>query len=351
MIDATGGATATQMAINALKTGQDIDKTLGPADGEESQNELDESLSEEAPQEVSSKDSESKPEEKPEITSDIEELLVSDEQGRRKVKIDWNDRESIKKQISLAHGARKWQSDKDKVSKDFEAYKAESKDKVDTYDILDKTFRNQGAEGVLKLLAGEDGLKQYKARITAEAEFLAKASPEQKKAYEIEQVLQQERAEKQRLVEEQKAFLAKLESEKKAAEEKQFESIINPAFEKYRFQGKLGDEVTEHHLDQAIWTQTLARLETLPEEQLTASNIEKEFRTVAAAFGKAIGKQASETAKKVVESKKADAKVALTTAAIKGMKSNTTSSEVKDKIAKGNLTDALRDIFSGKKIL
>jgi hypothetical protein len=351
IVGAAGGLDRTSQALDAFKSGKGIDEALGldqaPPAEEEEGTEVEaapEQGSEDSSKETSEEDSPS------EVKSDVEELILTDENGKRKLTIDWNNRDAIKKQIQLAAGARKWQAEKDKLSKELTTLKAEVGDKVSSYDQLDKAWKTHGVEGVLSLLGGEKGLTEYKQRLIAEANFLASASPEQKKAYEIERALENERREKQRLIDEQKATLEKISKDREEAAARQFESIVNPAFEKYRFKGKLGDEATEHHFDQAIWTQTLARLETLPEESLTASTIEKEFRAVAAAFNKAIGKQANEKAKQVVESKKTAAKEAVSQAAAKGMKETKSNGEVRDKISKGNLAGAFLDMINGKKL-
>lgn len=355
-----GGATAA--AIGALKEGKDVAEASGwegmaadvPEEGDEADTSPEAPTQEvEAPEESSSEeDSEQEaPASKAKKAEDIEEIILTDETGRKKLKVDWNDREKLKKYVQMAHGARKWQSERDAAKSALARIEPEYKELKETYTALDQAWRKDGEAGIINLLSGNPkAYESMEQKIAAKYEFLKSASPEQKKLYDLEQQYASEKRERERLAQEQKEFMSKMQADREAVQAKEVESIVYPAFEKYRFKGKLGDETTEHHLDQAIWTQTLARLEQLPEESINSSVIDSEFRKVAATFGKVIGQQANEKAKKVVESKKVQAKEAASTAATKGMKRTESSGDVKDKIVKGDLRSAFMDMIGGKKL-
>lgn len=352
MIGQAGGIapSATQSAIDALKSGRDVAEAVG-----ETSEPVEASDTEEVDTPEVSAESEEAGEVEEKVASpskeDIEEIILTDDKGKRKIKLDWSNRDEIRKYVQMAHGARKWQAERDSARAELTKASSEFKELKDTFDTLDKAWKQGGHQALINLLSGNPkGFEELEKQIVAKYKFLETATPEQKKAYDIQQELDRERKERQRLVDEQKAFLDKMAQEREAAEAKQVESMVYPSFEKYRFSGKLGDDVIEHHLDSAIWTQTIANLEKLEETDLTQDRIDREFRTVAATFGKAIGKQASETAKKVIASKKADAKEAVTSAALKGLKKTETSGEVRDKIVKGDLKSAFMDMISGKKL-
>jgi predicted methyltransferase len=352
-----GGAfgTATAAAIDALKSGKDVG---GPAEEPSGEAPALESAEEETSPEVEatpdessvdadSTEGEEAPESKP---ADIEEIILTDDEGKKKLKVDWNDREKIKKYIQMAAGMRKYQAERDKLKAEYEGYRKQSLDKVDSYEALNTAWQSRGLEGVIDLLAGEGSYGKFKADAVREAQFLSSASPEAKKAYEIEQQLLQERREREKLTKEVEENLRRSREQQEAAQQKEVESLVYPAFDKYRFQGKLGDEVLEHSLDEAVWTQTLARLEKLPEGSLTGAVVDREFRSVAATFNKAIQKQASTEARRVVDTKKAQAKEAVTAAAARGMKDTKSSNEVREKIAKGDLKSAFLDMINGRKL-
>lgn len=129
------------------------------------------------------------------------------------------------------------------------------------------------------------------------------------------------------------------------------ESKVHPSFDRYRFAGKLGDEVVEARLDQAVWDQALKRLEEYPDHvELTPNIIEKEFRDISNSFRKIITKQAEVKAQKVVTNKKIAAQENAATAAMSSMMGNTAQSSEKFKtdIRKGDLTSALRDLMTGR---
>lgn len=352
-----GGAfgSATAAAIGALKEGKDVGEVVGEPSGEApSLESAEEDTSSETPVEAEAQpEGEAEVEQEAEVAQpkeDIEEIILTDDEGKKKLKVDWNDREKLKKYIQMAAGMRKYQAERDKLKAEYEGYRKQSADKVDSYEALNKAWQSRGMEGVIELLAGEGAYSKFKADAVKEAQFLSSASPEQKKAYEVEQQLLQERREREKLQKEVEENLRQSRQQQEAAQQKEVESLIYPAFDKYRFQGKLGDEVLEHSLDEAVWTQTLARLEKLPEGAITQAVVDKEFRTVAATFNKAIQKQASSEAKKVVETKKAQAKEAVTAAAARGMKDTKSSSEVREKIAKGDLKSAFLDMINGRKL-
>jgi hypothetical protein len=351
-----GTADRTSAALSALMTGQDIDAAVGdssPSEGaalHASDSEETESSSHESDEQPSSEQEDQDSEQVAAPEQDIEEVILTDESGKKKLKVDWKDKEKLKKYIQMAAGMRKFQAERDKLKQEYDGYKSASSDKVQAFEQLDRVWSKDGIEGVIKLLGGPEALSQFEQKAIERHQFLAKASPEQKKAFELEQQLLGERREREALQKSVEENLRRAEEQRSQASQKEAESMVFPAFEKYRFTGKLGDASLEHSLDEAVWTQTLSRLERLPEGSLSQAVIDREFRSVASTFSKAIQKQASSEAKKVVETKKADAKASVSAAAARGMSGAKQSNATRDKIAKGDLKGAFLDMLGGKKL-
>ncbi len=138
------------------------------------------------------------------------------------------------------------------------------------------------------------------------------------------------------------AFQNQIAQEKEQAEIRSLESKLQPAFDRYRFAGKLGDEATENLYDESIWIKVRGRLSEYPDEvELTQAIIDKEFRTVYNAFKKHIKVQTEKQLKKTVENKKAQTAKRARVAAKKGLSGQSTQKKILESLKGGNLTDAL----------
>jgi hypothetical protein len=355
---------ATSAAISALTKGEDVGKAagwdFGSSEGEsrdEASPAPTETEAEEGQETASPEESTDSSEDAPE-EEDVEELSLSDETGRKKVKINWKDKTQLKKYVEMAHGMRKFQAERDKAIKaeqalktNFTSLEGKYKETSEAFNRLDQAWQKGGVSALVNLIAGNPkAYEEFEKQIVSKHDFLRSATPEQKKAYEIEEQLNAEKKEREILQKKYEDELKRIQETREANEAKEVENMVTPAFEKYRFQGKLGDPEVEKQLDHAIWTQALSNLERLPDEEISSAAIEREFRTVAATFSKVIGKQAKDTAKKVVESKKAQASEAVANAASKGMKESKGGHEAREKIVKGDLKGAFMDLLSGKKL-
>ena len=171
---------------------------------------------------------------------------------------------------------------------------------------------------------------------------------------EQEYLLSQERAEKlqkelerERRLREEEA--SRLQIEREEADTKSLENQLHPAFNKYRFRGKLGDEDTEAFYDKALWRETLDSLEALPEDEMTEARIAQEFKRNYERAARVIQKKSEEKAKKVVEAKKKQARTGAQIAAKKGVRPNTQKEKQEQDMAEGRWTDAiLRAIGGGR---
>lgn len=319
-----------------------LQEFLESKDSEEEESETEESA------EPESKDSESEQAKKAKASKDIEEVTVTDTKGRRKVKVDFSDREKLKKYVALAHGGRKWQQERDTVKSELGKVQTEYKTLKSDFDKLEEAYQSGGVAGLVNLLEGrKDAFDNWYQQEASRRESFASMSDSERRSYELEQEQLRRDSENQKLREEYESKLSKIQEEKEITETRALESRLHPAFDRYRFSGKLGDEVAEHHYDQAIWNQALSNLEQLPEEiEITQAMIDKEFRTVSAAFRKVINKQVQSGTKKAVEQQKKTATTKAQAKVSRGIKQNSDLDNLKSNLKSGNIVESLSSFFA-----
>lgn len=280
-------------------------------------------------------------------TSEKETITISDEKGRRKVEIDWNNREELKRQLQLAHGARKWQAERDQARQEAQQLKSKTEELSSNWNALETAFQKGGVEGVIDLLEGRQGAyNSWLKKQIDRHEFLRDATPEERAALEAREKADKSSRELERIRKENEEFRKQMVQEKEQAELKSLESRVHPVFDKYRFADKLGDANDEHMFDEMLWNSALKRLEPYEEQGLTITPdlIEREFRNVAIAIRKRIGLQAEKKAAKVVEQRKQEATENVQAKVRSGYKSEGgAAKEARDLIEGRNLTGLLKN--------
>lgn len=278
-------------------------------------------------------------------TSDKEILTVTDEAGnRKKVEIDYSNREAVKKAVLLANGARKWQAERDRAIETAKKHQAELEQLKKDFQFLDEAF-SKGPDALFDRLSGREGaFNEYLTKHQERQEFLRHASPEEIKALEAQERADKTAKELEKIRKEQEEFKKAVMSEKEQAEERAMESKIHPVFDKYRFADKLGDAQDEHLFDKMLWTSAMERLEQYETEGLavTPELIDKEFRAVATSIRKRINVQAEKKAGKVVEQKKREATENVQAKVMSGYKTGGAAGEARDLMNKGDLTSLLK---------
>lgn len=279
-------------------------------------------------------------------TSSKETITISDEKGRRKIEVDWNNKEELKRQLQLAYGARKWQAERDQARQEATQLKTKTEELKSNWDALEGAFQRGGIEGVIDLLEGRQGAYQgwLKKQIDRH-EFLRDATPEEKAALEAREKADKSNKELERIRKENEEFRKQMLQEKEQAELHSLESRVHPVFDKYRFADKLGDANDEHMFDEMLWNSALKRLEPYEEQGLaiTPELIEKEFRNVAIAIRKRIGVQAEKKAAKAVEQRKQEATENVQAKVRSGYRSDGSAKEARDLIEGRNLTGLLKN--------
>lgn len=287
-----------------------------------------------------------------------EYVTVTDDKGKRKVEIDFNNKDQLKKFVQMAHGARKWQAERDQALTKSREIESQYSTLKSTWDTLEKAYQEGGVEGLVDLLEGKQGaFNEWEKSRLDRYEALKKASPAERELYAAkEQELRRQR-EIDRIRKENEDFKKSIQAEREAAEMKSLESTVHPAFDRYRFADKLGDADTEQMFDQMLWDTSLKRLEQYEERSvpITADLVEQEFKAVATALRKRINVQADKKAARAVEQKKQEATENVQAAVSSGYRSSSLQKEASDMIKSGNLTGLLKQwnkygsVFGGKK--
>ena len=277
------------------------------------------------------------------VNSDIETVMVKGPEGRKtKLSIDYSDKKAIKNAFIKAAGMRKFQAERDEAIKKSKATVEEFEALKTDFGKLEAAFQEHGAKGIVELLGGVEAWEDAVNKENEHREYVANLSSEEK--YQLELQKRDEQYNKQLTAERQQreSFQQQIEQEKEQAEIRALQSKLEPAFDRYRFAGKLGDPETENLYDEAIWTKVRGRLSEYPDEvELTQAMIDKEFRAVSSAFRKHIKSQTEKQLKKTVENKKAQTAQRVQMAAKKGLSGQSTQRKILDSIKSGNLTDAL----------
>ena len=331
-----------------------LDSLFGGSDADESSQDTDEkdAQSETVDSEESTTDEETEPSDE-----NVEYVRVTDAEGRRRrVKIDYTDKDSIRKAYRQAAGFRKFQAERDQLREELDTYRSTVSEKVESYDSLDAAYRERGVEGVIDLLGG-DSAEDMKRELAQQYLDYQNASAE-------ERALIDERRERERVArtaskrdKELEELREQMEKQREDTELRQIQSRVNPAFDRYRFAGKLGDADAEHTLDEMLWNTALRRLEPLEERygaDIPSHLVEREMRSAAVRIRKLIGKQSEKQVKRTVEKKKQEATEQVQTQVSRGRNISNTESEARDLIKNGNLSAVLTNwgkygkIFSGR---
>ncbi len=287
-----------------------------------------------------------------------EVITVSDDKGRRKVEVDFSNREQLKKFVQMAYGARKWQAERDQAIQSKSKVADELRVSKENWTLLDNVYKKSGVEGLVDLLEGRQGAhRDYEKRVLEKQKFLDRASPEEIEAYNSKQELERIRRENAETRQENEKFKQEVVRERETAEMRAMESRVHPVFDKYRFADKLGDSHDEHMFDEMLWNSALKRLEPYEEQGLdiTPELVEREFRSVASAIRKRIGIQAEKKATRTVDQKKQEATENVQAKVMSGYRSGGAAKEARDMLNSGNTLGLLKgfgkykEFFGGKK--
>lgn len=307
-------------------------------------------------EEEESKESEGEAEEPAEEKSaseDVEEVVVTDDQGKRKIKIDYNDRERVKKAHIQAAGMRKFQAERDKITKEYKEYKADASPKLEKLEQLSSVFEKDGLDGMIRLLTGGkqtlDSLIEERNREKARIEMM---SPAERRAYEKEQEAEELKARLAAVEKAEEERNNKFKQEKIETEVARVSSHMQSSFEKYRFDGRLGDPSLESRLDRMLWNDTKAALAELPEDiVITPQLIRDEFKAKFLALNSVINKKADKKVRETLDKKKVDATKHAQAKMVAGAKKSGAENQLREDLKSGNsvASSIARFLASGTK--
>ncbi len=295
---------------------------------------------------------------KPGEIPDKEVITVTDEKGRRKVEIDYTDREAIKKAHLFMHGARKWQAERDQALNREKDVSKKFNDLQTNWNELNRIFNEDGVEALVDMLAGRKGaFTEHVKGHSARQEFLRTASPEEVEAFNAKEAAQKSERELAKMRRENEEFRKSMETKNEETQLESLKTRVGPVFNKYRFADKLGNEEDEQLFDEMLWNSALKRLEPFEEQglEITSEMAEREFRTVATALRRRVEAQANKKAARNTEQKKREATENVQMKVKSGYKQGGVRDEARDLINQGNLTGLLKgwskygSVFQGKK--
>jgi len=296
----------------------------------------------------------SKAEATPGTSGEKEVITVTDETGRkRKVEIDYSNREQIKKMAAAAAGIRKFQAERDREINSRKELEAKLKERESDWSKLEEAF-SKGHEHLIDTLSGRQGAWQELVNKEIERrEFLKHATPEELQAIKAQEQADLTRKELEKIRKENEEFKSTVKQEREQAELRSMESQVHPVFEKYRFADRLGNAQDEHLFDEMLWNSSLKRLEQYEEKGLDLSQelIEKEFKAVASALRNRIGAQAQKKASQVVAQKKQEAIENVQSKVKSGSAGSSDAEKLKQAIASGDTGSIFKNWSTFSKVL
>lgn len=275
---------------------------------------------------------------------DIEELSVKGLPGggRKTIKVDYSDREAIKKAYLKAAGMDKFRKERDSYKKELEEIKAGNDANLEDFRKLNEAFEKDGVKGLIKLLKADSELDTILEERAQEREYLANLTAEERAKLERQKLNEEWEAKFNAEKEARESIVRRTQEQEEASAAKELQSLLAPSFERYRMQGKLGNPALENTLDNAIFTEARNRLQEIPEDvELTQAVVNKVFRTVAAEHSKGFSDHLKQTTKKVVEKKKQQTGKAIRSQAKRGSGAKSPAQTARELAAKGDLVGAI----------
>lgn len=296
-------------------------------------------------------------EEKPAAPTDVEYLEVTGENGKTKVKVDWSDRESIKRAISLSVGARKWQAERDQLKSKYDAIAKEAGEFKESWAQVESAFKRDGVAGLVDLFEGRQGAYEEWRQREVDKELMRRdASPAELERLEMMERIEKLQRESSRTKQEAEAREAAAKAAEESAVRERLEASINPAFDKVRFAGTLGDEALETRLDKGIWSDAMDQLAEIEEQYgpqaVTPALAARIFKESAESVRKAISLQSKKEAAKATEQRRVDVQTKVQAATTSAARTQTSRqadlAQFKQNLDTGNWADAFKAALTGR---
>ena len=261
----------------------------------------------------------------------------------KKVKVDFKNRDHIKKTYALAALARPMQARADKAVAELESLKSETAEDTEILNRLDELVEAGDDEGIYRLVTGGKNLVDLFEQWQEEQGKLSEMSPEELEAYKDRQEVERRKTELERREAAIAAREREAESKLSKSELQEQQSWVNSAFNKQRFAGTLGDKAREQRLDNMVFNSVKATLASMKavSPELINEVIKHEFDAIRGTLDKTVEKKASKVIKKVKNKATREAQEAAT-----GKKSKKPKQEEinPDDLLSGSLEDIMENM-------
>ncbi len=328
-------STAAQVEVNSLFGTEPAQESEIESAAVEEVEDLEVNSPDESADEPNYGEDDSETEETQAPESDIEYIKAAG----KKVKIDFSDRENIKRVYSLAAGARQWQAERD-------ALKIENVELVKTHGELKKTmdYLESIKDDHAELFEAVSGMSlQDKFEKWAEEQNLMGDMSEAEKSMYVSNQDHQKRI---KAVEKREASLQKQLEEvgkrDETAKIAQQSSIANPIFFEYNFDGELGNTQLESRLNQTLWTSVKSELAEF--DQATPDMFKEAFKRISNQIRAGFKLSSDKLVKKAVKQKRKIVKEKAQKLAVAEPRNNR-AKELQDKLRSGDIAGILSGEF------
>jgi uncharacterized protein YeeX (DUF496 family) len=284
----------------------------------------------------------------PEVAADEEWIFISDDAGRKKLKVDYKDKEGTKKAYKLAAGYSKMKTERDNLlvkSRDLDKSLSDLKE---FKKVLDDTWTKEGIAGIYSRVRGEDAPEwdDYILQEAVRIQNYRNASPEQKKALEDSRELQKLKTEQQAWVKQQEDLRTSAEQAREAAELEKFTALITPHFEKVRF-NEIADSAKAERMDARLWREAKEEFKRLESEgkDITPAVAARVFKDIADDIRSLISTKVSEQVSEEIDKKKKAAQTKMVQATDKAGKAAGKDESFADDVAKLGGLAAFNKLF------
>jgi len=270
---------------------------------------------------------ESSDDEEEEPTEDaIEYVETSD---GKKVKIDYNDRDRVKRAHLLARQGRVWQAERDDLQRKLESIEPEYNEMKSVWATLEEV--QDDIPELYRLITGGGDWEERIEQEIQQRDEIAQLTPAQLEVYNKHRIAEKREAELKKREEAWQRKVEEAEQAKQQAEADKQRSMINSVFNEHRFAGTLGDKAREHRLDKMVFNTIKSELNGKEVSQAEINElIKREFDLIRSSM--------SETTKQV-KTKNHKNKVAQATkkAAENVNKSSNDLESLREQLSSGNI--------------
>lgn len=270
---------------------------------------------------------------------------------KQRIKVDYSNREAIKTAFLKAHGMDQFRKERDALKTQLGSISTEKAGQDELIGQLKTAWEKEGYRGLAKVFGstGNEADSMWAQAVDAELqrrEYFASLSPDEKYRLDLQTQKEASMKEAAEMKAKYEGLLNQTASERQAAEVASLEARVVPAFDRYRFAGKLGDPQAEKMVDDALFSTVRDQLSQYPDDvQLTQALVDKHFRTESARLQKVFAMKIESGVKAAVERKKEDASRKISVAASSGLKSDG-SSDFEKALESGGLRAAMASLLS-----